>query len=68
MKKTKLSKTAAKELAKKAGWDFSKDYHAQDSPSKVEDLRAIARLVGYKKPANASGSTGRYFFHHLKKY
>lgn len=47
------------------GVDFNKDFHAQSiSP----ELGALAKLVGYRKPANASGSTGRYFFTYLKKF
>ena len=49
----------------KMGVDFNKDFHAQSiSP----ELGALAKLVGYRKPANASGSTGRYFFTYLKKF
>jgi hypothetical protein len=30
-------------------------------------LAELAKEVGYRKPKNANGSTGRYFFEHLKK-
>lgn len=62
-----ITKCEAKRLAIKAGWDFKKDFHAQDNASKNESLLAIAKLVKYKKPKTASGSTARYFFHHLEK-
>lgn len=63
----KLSKCEAKRLAIKQGWDFNKDFHAQSSMSKGEDLVAIAKLAKYKKPVSASGSTARYFFTYLSK-
>lgn len=63
----KISKCEAKRLAKNAGWDFSKDFHAQSNASKTADLIAIAKLAKYKKPASASGSTARYFFNNLEK-
>ena len=61
---TKISKLEAYRLAKKAGADFNKDVHAQNI-GVLSDIAAIAKLVGYRKPKNASGSTGRYFFYHL---
>lgn len=64
MKKKKISKSEAKKLAIKMGVDFSKDFHAQ---SKGEELAAIAKLAGYRKPKTASGSIGRYFFSYLEK-
>lgn len=63
----KLTKCEAKNLAKKSGWDFSKDFHAQDNASKNESLLAIAKLMKYRKPKNASGSTARYFFQYLDR-
>ena len=63
----KITKCEAKRLAKNAGWDFNKDFHAQNSMSKGEDLAAIAKLAKYRKPKTASGSTARYFFHYLEK-
>lgn len=65
--KSKMSKQEARKLVQKLGWDFGKDYHAQDTSSKNETLLAVAKLVGYRKPASASGSTARYFFYYLKK-
>lgn len=65
MAKKKISKTEAVRLAEKMGVDFNKDFHAQ---SFGNELAALAKLVGYRKPSNASGSTGRYFFYYLKKF
>ena len=61
----KISKAEAVRLAEKIGVDFKKDYHAQ---SYGNELAALAKLAGYKKPKTASGSTGRYFFYHLQKF
>lgn len=60
----KLSKEDAVRLAEKMGVDFEKDFYAQ---SFGEELTNIAKLVGYRKPKSASGSTGRYFFYYLQK-
>jgi hypothetical protein len=67
MAKKKMSASDAKDYAKGYGWDFSKDFFEQSTTSKSEELAALAKLVGYKKPASASGSTARYFFEYLKK-
>ncbi len=60
----KITRQEARRLAVKAGVDFSKDYHQLRS-SQVDSLLALAKLVGYRKPASASGSKGRYFFYYL---
>lgn len=65
MAKKKISKFEALKMAEKIGVDFNKDFYEQ---SFGNELAAIAKLAGYKKPANANGSTGRYFFEHLAKY
>lgn len=67
MAKKKLSKCEAKSLARKMGWDFKKDFHAQGTAGEKAELAALAKLAGYRKPKNASGSTSLYFFEHLKK-
>lgn len=64
--KKKISKFEAFELAKKIGIDFDKDFYEQRR-SDIEELSAIAKLAGYRKPSSASGSLGRYFFEHLEK-
>lgn len=65
-RKATISKLDAYRLAKKAGARFSKDYF-QQSLSVSGELAAIAKLAGYRKPANANGSTARYFFAHLDR-
>ena len=62
----KLSRQEAHRLAVKAGIDFRADYHSLRS-SQVSDLMSICKLTGYRKPKNASGSTGRYFFNYLRR-
>ncbi len=64
MAKKKISKSEAKTMAKKIGVDFNKDFHSQSFGS---ELAAIAKLQGYRKPKNANGSTGRYYFNYLQK-
>ncbi|MBU1141301.1 MAG: hypothetical protein KKG64_02135 [Firmicutes bacterium] len=65
-KRPTLSKFDAFKLAKKAGAKFNKSSFEQ-SMSVMGEIASLAKLAGYKKPSNASGSTGRYFFDHLKK-
>ena len=65
MAKKKISKTEAIRLAEKIGVNFNKDFHSQ---SFGVELAALAKLVGYKKPKNANGSTGRYFFNYLQRF
>ncbi len=65
MAKKTISKFEALKMAEKIGVNFSKDFHSQSFGA---ELSAIAKLVGYKKPSSASGSTGSYFFEYLKKY
>lgn len=60
----KLDKKDAIQEAEAMGVDFDKDFHEQ---SKGNELSDLAKKYGYKKPASASGSTGRYFFYHLQK-
>lgn len=63
----RITKCEAKKLAKKAGWNFKKDFHQQNSMAKSSDLLAIAKLKGYRKSKNASGSTSRLFFQYLER-
>lgn len=67
MAKKRMSKTEAIRLAKVYGIKFTGSYHADCSTSDGEYLAALAKLVGYKKPASANGSTARYFYEHLCK-
>ena len=65
--RNKISISEAIDLAKKAGWNFSKDYFAQATSSKNSDLLAIAKLRKYRKSPSASGSTARMFFEYLQR-
>lgn len=62
----KISKTAAKQLAKKQGINFRQD-SSKLSISDKDFLSSLAKLQGYRKPKTASGSLGRYYFEYLKK-
>lgn len=62
----RMSKQEARRQAEKAGINFGKDYHQLRS-SEVDYLVSLSKLVGYRKPASASGSTGRYFFSYLAR-
>jgi hypothetical protein len=62
----KLSKAQAKQNLIEAGIDFNEDFHTLPS-SKVDLIIEAAKACGYKKPVNANGSTGRYFFQALTK-
>ncbi len=42
------------------------DPHVHSS-SKMDEVVAEARKVGYRKPKNANGSTGRYFHEYLQR-
>jgi len=63
----RISICEAKKLAKKAGWNFSKDFYEQGTISQKEDLKAIAKLKGYRKSKTSGGSTARAFFEYLAK-
>ena len=56
-----LTKAGAVAAIQKAGLSLSGDYHAL-SPTAVDKVLFIAKLYGYTKPKNASGSTGRMFW------
>ena len=43
------------------GCELNADYHTLDS-NQVHRVVMEARQYGYRKPKNANGSTGRYFF------
>ena len=62
----KANKAAIKAKLSAQGIDFTEDFHILSS-SKVELLVEAAKACGYRKPANANGSTARYFFQHLAK-
>lgn len=54
------------ELAQMHGIDFAADFHTLSS-GQADALHEKAREVGYRKPANANGSLGRYFFAYLNR-
>jgi hypothetical protein len=54
----------ALDSAQQQGVDFEIDYHAQSIGGLLAEL---ARSYGYRKPKNANGSTGRYFFQRLQR-
>lgn len=62
----KITRQEARRLAVKAGIDFHKDFYVL-RPDEVDTLLTIRKLTGYRKPASASGSTGRYFFYYLQR-
>lgn len=65
--KKRMSKEQAFKLAKDYGIKFTGDFYADCSNSQASYLSELAKVVGYKKPLSASGSTGRYFYYHLYK-
>jgi len=50
--------------AHQAGVDFRADFHSQNIGLLMAEL---AKDYGYRKPKNANGSTGRYFFQLLQR-
>jgi hypothetical protein len=46
--------------------DLTADFHTL-STDEVDVIVAQAKAHGYRKPKNANGSTGRYFFQLLKR-
>ena len=61
----KFTRQQAKAIAVIYGIDFTKDFY-QISSSQVGLLVDLAKKSKYRKPKTANGSTGRYFFDHLK--
>jgi hypothetical protein len=51
-------------IAQQRGVDLRGDFHAQNIG---EFMAELAREHGYRKPKNANGSTGRYFFQLLQR-
>ena len=62
----KITRNEALAAAKHAGIKFTEDFHALKTDYVIL-LGELARLSGYKRPTNASGSKSRYFFYHLAK-
>jgi len=54
------------ELAATSGIDLSKDYLTL-STAEVQRVIDLANFVKYRKPKQANGSRGRYFFAYLQR-
>lgn len=61
----KVSKEEARNILRHKGISFKDNFHTL-SPSKVSDIVDVADMMHYRKPKNASGSRGRYFFAYLQ--
>lgn len=66
MRAEKITKQEAKRIAQRAGVSFKVDFFVLRA-SQVDILVDLAKRVGYHKPKNANGSTGRYFFRYLQR-
>lgn len=62
--KTKATRAMAKKVCELSGIDFEAGFYSLQS-YQVERLLVWAKLTSYRKPRNANGSTGRYFYAHL---
>jgi len=62
----KISKFKAKEMAEDAGINFRNDFFTL-SNSEKNTLLELAKMQGYKKSKNASGSTARMYFEYLSR-
>lgn len=58
--------TPALKEAKQYGIDFTLDFFQQGG-FEVDYVCELAKKYGYRKPRNANGSTGRYFYSLLQK-
>ncbi len=65
-RKRKLTPKEAKAILVADGVDFSKDFHALSSDH-LAWIADIAKLAGYRKSQNASGSTARMYFYYLQR-
>lgn len=59
-------KKESRRILEAAGIDFTADFHTLPS-AKVDLLVERAKHDKYKAPANANGSTARYFFYRLAR-
>jgi hypothetical protein len=57
---------AALTVLNREGIDINADFHALPS-SKADVLVSMAKEHKYRKPANANGSTARYYFAALQR-
>lgn len=66
MKDAKGHGSNARGTLQRLGIPLGNDYHTLHS-SKAQELADEAKKAGYRKPANANGSTGRYFHDYLQR-
>lgn len=66
MKRNRDLDCIAKRSLERDGVDFSGDFHALYS-DQVAKLVGLAKAARYRKPKNASGSTGRMYFQRLAR-
>lgn len=64
MKMVNLS--AARGVLNTEGISLKENFHTL-RPSQVEAIVQLAKESGYRKPRNANGSTGRYYFQALAR-
>jgi hypothetical protein len=65
-KRRKLTRMQALKAVELAGLDIAEDYHTQNWDA-ADLMTEWAKRTGYRKPKNAKGSTGRYFWEHLQR-
>ena len=61
----KMTKENARNLLRSKGISFKVDFYTLRT-SEVGELIEVADMMHYRKPKNASGSRGRYFFAYLQ--
>lgn len=61
-----MTKTDATRLAARFNIPLDQNFHTLDSFT-VERILDAADDYGYRKPANANGSRGRYFYAYLNR-
>jgi hypothetical protein len=68
MRETKASRNLSTAMTafNTAGIDIHANFHTLSS-SQVGVIVELAKDCGYRKPKNANGSTGRYYFAALKR-
>lgn len=62
----RLTRSNACEILRRTGVPIDADFHQLHS-TQVNAIVDEARRAGYRKPKNANGSRGRYFFAHLQR-
>ena len=62
----RLTRGEACEILRRTGAPIDADFHALHS-TQVNAIVDEARRAGYRKPKNANGSRGRYFFARLQR-